>query len=80
MTSRDGYQWTEAAKLQAGVPSIGVIEPETNVRSADDIDYDVVVVGSGYCGLTASRDAAISGKPALGKVVATSLSRPQPHL
>ena len=60
MTSRDGYQWTESSGLVKGVPSIGVIQPPTNVKD-DQAIYDVIVVGAGYCGLTAARDAALSG-------------------
>lgn len=61
MTSKDGYSWTKAQGLRAGVPSIGVIEPPSNVKSADTV-YDVIVVGAGYCGLTAARDASLAGK------------------
>lgn len=62
MTSRDGYQWTESSGLVKGVPSIGVIQPPTNIKDEQAI-YDVIVVGAGYCGLTAARDAALSGTP-----------------
>ena len=60
MTSADGFQWTEATGLVQGVPSIGVISPHTNVRSVD-ASWDVIVVGAGYSGLTAARDACLSG-------------------
>ncbi|KAK2599657.1 hypothetical protein N8I77_011392 [Diaporthe amygdali] len=60
MTSRDGYSWTKASGLKQGVPSIGVISPSTNVSSAES-KYDVIVIGAGYCGLTAARNAAIEG-------------------
>jgi hypothetical protein len=60
MTSRDGYVWTPSAGLQAGVPSLGVIKPITNVSSSEVL-YDVIVVGAGYCGLTAARNAAAEG-------------------
>ncbi|KAB8224373.1 hypothetical protein BDV33DRAFT_188338 [Aspergillus novoparasiticus] len=60
MTSRDGYQWTATTGLRQGVPSIGVISPPTNVLSTTE-DWDVVVVGAGYSGLTASRDACLAG-------------------
>lgn len=60
MTSRDGYQWTESSGLVKGVPSIGVIQPPSNITDGQAI-YDVIVVGAGYCGLTAARDAALSG-------------------
>ncbi|CAK1366699.1 unnamed protein product [Cercospora beticola] len=60
MTSRDGYQWTEKSGLVQGVPSIGVIQPPSNIGQKQE-QYDVIVVGAGYCGLTAARDAALSG-------------------
>lgn len=60
MTSRDGYCWTKSTGLKQGVPSIGVISPPTNVSSSET-KYDVIVIGAGYCGLTAARNAAIEG-------------------
>jgi monoamine oxidase len=60
MTSRDGYYWTKEEGLKAGVPSIGVVTPQSNISSPEDA-YDVVVIGAGYCGLTAARNAAIEG-------------------
>lgn len=61
MTSRDGYQWTKATGLVQGVPSIGVIEPSTNLANGDSFKFDLIVIGAGYAGLTAVRDAAIAG-------------------
>ncbi|KAF9889607.1 hypothetical protein FE257_007115 [Aspergillus nanangensis] len=60
MTSRDGFQWTADTGLKAGVPSIGVISPPSNLASTDQ-PYDVIVVGGGYSGLTALRDATVAG-------------------
>jgi len=60
MTSRDGYCWTPEEGLKAGVPSLGVVSPASNISSSEVL-YDVVVVGAGYCGLTAARNAAIAG-------------------
>ena len=60
MTSRDGYCWTPSEGLKAGVPSLGVISPATNISSSEAF-YDVIVVGAGYCGLTAARNAALEG-------------------
>lgn len=60
MTSRDGFCWTKEEGLKAGVPSIGVISPPTNISSSEVL-YDVVVIGAGYCGLTAARNAALEG-------------------
>lgn len=62
MASRDGYSWTEEQGLKAGVPCVGAIQPPSNLNDASPKVFDVVVVGAGYCGLTASRDAAVSGK------------------
>jgi len=68
MTSRDGYQWTEASGLVRGVPSIGVIHPPTDIEDAQEI-FDVIVVGAGYSGLTATRDATLSGKFVTGRAL-----------
>lgn len=59
MTSRDGYSWTPQSGLKAGVPSLGVIQPPNNISSTEK--YDLIVVGGGYCGLTAVRDATLAG-------------------
>ncbi|GAO16497.1 uncharacterized protein UV8b_06986 [Ustilaginoidea virens] len=59
MASRDGYSWTKATGLRAGVPCLGAIQPSSNV--GDDAHFDVIVIGAGYCGLTAARDASLAG-------------------
>ncbi|GMG47930.1 unnamed protein product [Aspergillus oryzae var. brunneus] len=77
MTSRDGYQWTATTGLRQGVPSIGVISPPTNVLSTTE-DWDVVVVGAGYSGLTASRDACLAGPsvdPSKDALLASALEK-----
>ncbi|RYN20830.1 Monoamine oxidase N [Alternaria arborescens] len=61
MDSRDGYTWTPTDGLKAGVPSLGVITPSTNLSESEEEFYDVIVVGAGYCGLTAARNAAVEG-------------------
>jgi heterodisulfide reductase subunit A-like polyferredoxin len=58
--SRDGYQWTANDGLRQGIPSIGVIQPTSNLRATKEL-FDVLVIGAGYSGLTASRDMATSG-------------------
>lgn len=62
MTSRDGFVWTKANGLTAGVPTIGKIEPPTNVTDASPRHFDVIIIGAGYTGLTAARDATTAGK------------------
>lgn len=67
-TSRDGYQWTPETGLQAGIPSLGVIQPQTkltpNPASPQNI-YDVAVIGAGYAGLTATRDLTLTNHKTL---------------
>jgi heterodisulfide reductase subunit A-like polyferredoxin len=58
--SRDGYHWTANDGLQSGIPSIGVIQPASNLRTTEEI-FDVLVIGAGYSGLTATRDMTTSG-------------------
>ncbi|OAA41821.1 Amine oxidase [Metarhizium rileyi] len=60
MTSKDGYSWTQADGLRAGIPCIGAIQPPSNVERAET-EYDVLVVGAGYSGLTAARDSSTAG-------------------
>lgn len=62
MTSRDGFEWSKKGQLRKGIPSIGVIEPSTKFMEVEGSNFDVIVIGAGYCGLTAARDAAVSGK------------------
>jgi heterodisulfide reductase subunit A-like polyferredoxin len=62
MTSRDGFQWTPQNGLKQGVPSIGVISPSTKITS--DTPWDVIVIGGGYSGLTATRDMCVAGMKA----------------
>ena len=59
--SREGWQWSPNGTLQQGLPSIGVIQPPRNVGKTSEV-FDVIVVGSGYTGLTAARDATTSGE------------------
>jgi hypothetical protein len=67
-TGRDGFQWTKETGLQAGVPSLGVILPPSNLPSDDTANseaFDVIVVGGGYTGLTAIRDLTLAGHKVL---------------
>lgn len=64
MASKDGYSWTKADGLRAGIPCLGAIQPASNITDTD-IEYDVVVVGAGYSGLTAARDTSVAGTSTL---------------
>lgn len=61
--SRDGFQWTPETGLQAGIPCLGTIQPQSNIKShqPQQTIYDVAVIGAGYTGLTAIRDLATTG-------------------
>lgn len=71
--SREGWQWTPDTSLQAGLPSIGVIEPSQNIHNPKEI-FDVIVVGAGYTGLTAARDTSTTGSSSAGKPIAYVVS------
>lgn len=58
--SREGFQWTPRSGLQNGLPSLGVIEPPRKLHASGGA-FDVIVVGAGYTGLTAARDASTNG-------------------
>lgn len=60
MTSKDGYQWTERTGLVQGVPTIGLIQPPSNIKEENAL-YDVIIIGAGYTALTAARDTTTSG-------------------
>jgi monoamine oxidase len=60
MTSRDGYHWTPKDGLKTGVPTVGLITPPSNISNTEAL-YDVIVIGAGYCGLTAARNASLEG-------------------
>lgn len=80
MTSRDGYVWTKSEGIRAGVPTIGKIEPSTNLKSDSSRIFDVIVVGAGYSGLTAARDATLAGTYAdVAKAILTCDRTESPH-
>lgn len=60
MTSKDGFSWTKTDGLRPGIPCIGAIQPPSNVESSES-EFDVIVVGAGYAGLTAARDTSVAG-------------------
>ena len=60
----DGYHYEPATGLVAGLHTAAVVAPPLSPGMASlpaDCVFDVIVVGAGYAGLTAARDAAISG-------------------
>ncbi|KAI8960500.1 amine oxidase [Daldinia sp. FL1419] len=61
-TTRDGFHWTGDGGLKAGVPSVSVVQPPSNLTSTSQATlYDVAIIGAGYAGLTAARDLSTSG-------------------
>lgn len=61
MATKDGFTWTPAGGMQHGIPCIGKIYPPHYASSDDAENYDVVVIGAGYAGLTATRDLVTQG-------------------
>ncbi|KAJ9657724.1 hypothetical protein H2198_004139 [Neophaeococcomyces mojaviensis] len=62
--STDGFQWTEAAGLESGLPTLGAIQPQQRITKPKH-SFDVIVIGAGYAGLTAARDLTTSGHSVL---------------
>lgn len=62
--SKDGFQWTPEHGLQHDLPTLGAIDP-LKKHSATSQVYDVIVIGAGYAGLTATRDLTTTGHKVL---------------
>ena len=61
--SRDGYLYTKHNGLVQGLPTYGVIQPQSKIRDADvNRVWDAIVIGAGYTGLVAARDLVKAGK------------------
>ncbi|RAK79949.1 flavin monoamine oxidase family protein [Aspergillus fijiensis CBS 313.89] len=61
MTTKDGYLWTPDQGLNTGIPCVGAVRPSQNFDGANCPVVDVIVIGAGYCGLTAARDMCLAG-------------------
>lgn len=70
--TKDGFTWTASAGRSTGLPSISVVSPPVHLAAPKSLVYDVIVIGSGYAGLTAARDLAVQGRKTL-----PLLSRPR---
>ncbi|KAF7554455.1 hypothetical protein G7Z17_g2922 [Cylindrodendrum hubeiense] len=61
-TSTEGY----AYDVEAGSLSQGMITDSVKPSSLQaDVSYDVIVIGAGFCGLSAARDLSLAGKKVL---------------
>ena len=61
--SHDGHTYTKKDGLVAGLASYSVIQPERQIRQADDGNvWEVIVIGAGYAGLIAARDLVKAGE------------------
>lgn len=61
--SHDGYKWTAKDGLTSGLPTYGVIKPESHIRQqSNDRVWEVIVIGAGYTGLIAARDLVKAGE------------------
>lgn len=62
--TRDGHQWTPESGLESGIPCIGAVTPSTKIPDPSAL-FDVIVIGAGYAGLTATRDLTLAGHKVL---------------
>lgn len=63
MATRDGYYLEmSTGALHQNLKCVGAIEPVSNLVDKATKEYDVIVVGAGYSGLTACRDLSVAGE------------------
>ncbi len=60
-TSSEGFDYTPATGLKAGLSSGAVIQPP-ELSASLSVIYDAIVVGAGYAGLIAARDLTTKGR------------------
>ncbi|KAF7540461.1 hypothetical protein G7054_g1361 [Neopestalotiopsis clavispora] len=63
-TTNDGYEFTREGGLRKGLATVAAIQPQESNADAS-IEYDVIVIGAGYTGLSAIRDLTKGGKKVL---------------
>ncbi|KEF54105.1 uncharacterized protein A1O9_09900 [Exophiala aquamarina CBS 119918] len=64
--TRDGNHYVVDTKtLSTGLSSLGALAAKSTSSDSLFQQYDVVVIGAGYCGLVAARDLSITGKKVL---------------
>lgn len=62
MTTRDGFYFdNKTSKLHSGLKCKGAVDPTSNTANTTN-EFDVIVIGAGYAGLTACRDLCVAGK------------------
>ncbi|KAG9251651.1 uncharacterized protein F5Z01DRAFT_275474 [Emericellopsis atlantica] len=62
MATREGLFFDNSnSVLQRGLPCQGAIKPLTN-NTDERVEFDVIIVGAGYAGLTACRDVCTAGE------------------
>ena len=62
MATREGLLFDNSSSvLQRGLPCKGAVKPFTN-NTDERVEFDVIVVGAGYAGLTACRDLCTAGE------------------
>lgn len=60
-TTKEGHIWTAQGGFRTGMASLGAINPPQHfTRGAGEV-FDVIVIGSGYTGLVATRDLTTQG-------------------
>lgn len=61
MTS-DGCRHEPGENVPKGLPCAGVVHPLSDIKGQAENNFDVIVIGAGYCGLTAARDLCLDGE------------------